>query len=200
MSLTHVWGLFLHPDQEWRSIRNENPSILKFIISYLLFMAAIPAVSGYLGTTITGWQLPGSTEVVRLTESSAAIMSVLAYFATIAAIIAIAGFTHWMARTFDSTPTLGQCIAFIAYTATPLLIGGLSGLLPSLWTAMIVAMVMISWSAYLLYTGLPVFMGIPFERGVIFASSVLCVALVVLVATMAVTVTLWNLGAGPVYI
>ncbi|WP_281648443.1 Yip1 family protein [Parendozoicomonas sp. Alg238-R29] len=199
MSLTHVWGLFMHPDQEWRSIRDEKPTILKFIISYLLLMAAIPAVSGYLGTTITGWRLPGGTEAVRLTESSAAIMSVFAYFATIAAILVISGFTHWMARTFGSTPTLGQCIAFTTYTATPLLIGGLSGLIPSLWTAMIIGTVVICWSAYLLYTGIPVFMDIPFERGVIFASSILCVALVVLVATMATTVTLWNLGAGPVY-
>ncbi|CAM3666613.1 Yip1 family protein [Parendozoicomonas haliclonae] len=200
MSLTHAWGLFTHPNQEWRSIREEQPSVLNFILSYLLLMAAIPAICGYLGTSMTGWQLPGGSETVYLTQQSAAIMSVLAYFATVAAIISIAAFVHWMAKTFDTNPTFAQCLAFTAYTATPLLIGGIAGLVPSLWLATIVGTAMICWSAYLLYTGIPVFMDIPFEKGLVFASSVLCVALVVLVSTMAVTVTLWNLGAGPVYL
>ncbi len=200
MSFAHAWGLFMHPAQEWRSIRNENPTILNFIVTYLLFMAAIPVVCGYLGTTITGWQLHGGSDIVRLTQSSAAIMSVLAYFATLGGILAVAAFTQWMAGTFGSKPSMAQCLAFTGYVATPLFIGGLSGLMPSLWFAMLVGMLTISWSAYLLYTGLPVFMGIPFEQGVIFASSILCVALVTLVSIIAATVTFWNFGAGPIYI
>ncbi len=204
MSMTHALGLLAHPTREWHTIREEScteqPSILNFILTYLLFITAIPAVCGYLGTTLTGWQLPGSPETVYLTHTSAAIIAVLSYFATLAAILATSGFVHWMARTFDVSPSFAQCLTFTAYTATPLLVGGLAALSPSLWLAMIVGIIMIGWSAYLLYTGIPVFMNIPFERGVIFASSVLCVALVVLVATMAISVTLWNLGAGPIYL
>ncbi len=199
MSLTHVPGLFIHPDKEWRSIRNEQYTVIRFLLSYLVFMAAIPATCGYFGTTMTGWQLPGSPDTVYLTRESAMVMSFLAYLAFIAASLFIAGFIHWMARTFGSSPSYAQCLAFSAYTATPLFVAGLAGLAPSLWTAMLAGLVAICWSAYLLYTGLPVFMDIPFERGVTFASSILCVALVILVATMAATVTLWNLGAGPVY-
>ncbi|MCL6271479.1 YIP1 family protein [Sansalvadorimonas sp. 2012CJ34-2] len=199
MSLTHVPGLFMHPDKEWRSIKDEQHSVIKIILTYLIFMAAIPAICGFFGTTATGWQLPGSSDTVYLTSESAITMSTLAYLAMLASIFFIAGFVHWMARTFGSSPSFAQCLAFTAYTASPLFIAGLIGLFPSLWTAMLVGITAISWASYLLYTGLPVFMDIPFERGVIFASSVLCVALVILVATMAATVTLWNLGAGPVY-
>ena len=51
----HVVGLFTHPDQEWREIRGEEESISHMYLTHVLILAAIPAVSAYIGTTQVGW-------------------------------------------------------------------------------------------------------------------------------------------------
>uniref|UniRef100_UPI000F01D0C0 Yip1 family protein n=1 Tax=Pseudomonas viridiflava TaxID=33069 RepID=UPI000F01D0C0 len=91
-------------------------------------------------------------------------------------------FIHWMARTYDATPTLTQCIDFATYTATPLFFGGLAALYPHLWLGMVAGTAAVCYTVYLLYVGLPTFMNIPSEEGFMFSSSVLSVGLVVLVA------------------
>jgi hypothetical protein len=109
------------------------------------------------------------------------------------------GFIHWMARTYDASPSLARCVAFATYTATPLFLGGLAALYPHMWLGMMVGLAAVCYTVYLLYVGLPVFMNIHPDEGFMFSSSVLAVGLVVLVAIMAFTVVLWGIGVGPEY-
>lgn len=196
--INHVWGLFTHPDQEWQEIRGEKESISHMYLSHVLILAAIPVVSAYIGTTQIGWSVAGG-EAVRLTQASALQMTVLSYLAMLAGIAVMGSFIHWMARTYDATPSLSDSVVFAAYCASPLFIGGLAALYPSLWLAMGVGTVAVCYTAYLLYVGIPAFMNIPKEEGFMFSSSVLAVGLVVLVAMMATSVVLWGVGIGPVY-
>lgn len=197
--INHVWGLLTHPNQEWQEIRGEEKKISHLHLTPVLLLAAIPAISAFIGTTQLGWSI-GSGEPVKLTEASALQMTVLSYLAMLAGVAVMGSFIHWMARTYDATPSLERCIVFAAYNATPLFIGGLAALYPHLWLGMIVGTVAISYTVYLLYVGLPTFMNIPRDEGFLFSSSVLAVGLVVLVAIIATSVILWGFGAGPVYI
>ncbi len=124
----HVWGLFTHPDQEWQEIRGEEETISHMYLTHVLILAAIPAVSAYIGTTQVGWAI-GDRAPVMLTEASALQMTVMTYLAMLAGIAVMGAFIHWMARTYDASPNLTQCVVFAAYTATPLFIGGLGGAL-----------------------------------------------------------------------
>ncbi|MEN1831439.1 Yip1 family protein [Pseudomonas lijiangensis] len=195
----HVWGLFTHPDREWRQIRGEEESIGHMYLTHTLILAAIPAVSAYIGTTQIGWAI-GDSPPVMLTHGSAIGMTLMSYISMLLGVAVMGGFIHWMARTYDATPTLAQCVAFATYTATPLFIGGLAALYPHMWLGMLVGTAAICYTVYLLYVGLPTFMDIPEEEGFMFSSSVLAVGLVVLVAIMAFTVVLWGVGVGPEYI
>ena len=123
----------------------------------------------------------------------------MSYLAMLGGVAVMGAFIHWMARTYDATPSLARCVAFATYTATPLFIGGLAALYPHMWLGMIVGTAAICYTVYLLYVGLPTFMNIPTDEGFLFSSSVLAVGLVVLVAIMAFTVIVWGLGVGPVY-
>lgn len=194
----HVWGLFAHPDQEWQEIRGDKETISHMYLSHVLILAAIPAVSAYIGTTQVGWSFGGG-EAVRLTQSSALQMTVLSYLAMLAGVAAMGAFIHWMARTYDARPSLTDTVVFAAYCATPLFIGGLAALYPNLWLAMSVGTLAVCYTAYLLYVGIPAFMNIPKDEGFMFSSSVLAVGLIVLVAMMATSVVLWGFGVGPVY-
>jgi hypothetical protein len=194
----HVWGLFTHPDQEWQEIRGDKETISHMYLSHVLILAAIPAVSAYIGTTQVGWSFGGG-DAVRLTQSSALQMTVLSYLAMLAGVAAMGAFIHWMARTYDARPSLTDTVVFAAYCATPLFIGGLAALYPNLWLAMSVGTLAVCYTAYLLYVGIPAFMNIPKDEGFMFSSSVLAVGLIVLVAMMATSVVLWGFGVGPVY-
>jgi hypothetical protein len=194
----HVWGLFTRPTREWQAIRRtERGGPLQFVPT--LILAAIPPVSAFIGTTQIGWKL-GSGTAVRLTESSALPLTLLSYLAMLAGVVVMGYFIHWMARTYHANPSRSQCIRFAAFTATPLFIGGLAALYPSLWLGMLVGTAAICYTVYLLYAGLPTFMGIHPDEGFLFSSSILAVGLVVLVAMMATSVILWGMGVGPEYI
>jgi hypothetical protein len=194
----HVWGLFTHPDREWKEIRGEEETIRHMYFTHTLILAAIPAVSAYIGTTQVGWVI-GDQPPVMLTHGSALWMTVMSYLSMLGGVAVMGSFINWMARTYDATPTLAQCIAFATYTATPLFVGGLAALYPHLWLGMVVGTAAVCYTVYLLYVGLPTFMNIPSEEGFMFSSSVLAVGLVVLVAIMAFTVVLWGIGVGPQY-
>ena len=194
----HVWGLFTHPDREWKQIRGEEETIRHMYFTHTLILAAIPAISAYIGTTQVGWVI-GDRAPVMLTQGSALWMTFMSYISMLAGVAVMGSFIHWMARTYDASPTLAQCIAFATYTATPLFIGGLAALYPHLWLGMLVGTAAVCYTVYLLYVGLPTFMNIPPEEGFMFSSSVLAVGLVVLVAIMAFTVVLWGIGVGPEY-
>lgn len=135
-----------------------------------------------------------------LTPASALQMTVLSYLAMLVGVAVMGAFIHWMARTYDASPSLTECIVFAAYTATPLFIGGLAALYPHLWLGMVIGTAAICYTVYLLYVGIPTFMNIPQDEGFLFSSSVLAVGLVVLVAMIAASVIFWGMGVGPVYI
>lgn len=197
--IQNVVGLLTNPDKAWRSIKAGEMTLGPIYLVHVLVLAAIPAVSAYIGTTQVGWTI-GTLEPVKLTQASALQMTALTWLAMLAGVAVMGAFIHWMSRTYDANPTITECVIFAAYTATPLFIAGLAALYPDLWLAMIAGTIAICYTTYLLYQGIPIFMGIPEEEGFLFASSILAVGLVVLVGMMATAVIFWGLGIGPVYL
>ncbi|CAM3899376.1 MULTISPECIES: Yip1 family protein [Shewanella] len=197
MILNHLMGLYTHPKEEWHTIE-KNHEALRSSLSHVLLIALIPAVCTYLASTMFGWNL-GVSDPLFLTKQSALMMSISMYFGLIAGVFALAYLAYWMAKTFDAQPSYTQAIELAAYTATPLFMVGLAALYPALWFMMIVGLVGLTYSVYLLYTGVPIIMNIPEEKGFIYASSVVTAGLVLLVALMASSVILWSFGLGPMY-
>ena len=196
MVLNHVWGLFAHPKDEWKSIKGERCSVGKCYCSHVLLLAAIPAVAGYIGTTQVGWSF-GGFEVHRLTVSSATQIALLTYLTMLIAVFSLGLAIRWMGQTYGSKQTLPQAIALAAYSATPLWIMGFFFLYPVLWVNMLIGLPALAYTVYLLYTGVPVMMGVNQERGFLFASAVLAVGLVMLVAVLGAMAMLWSMGIGP---
>lgn len=200
MILSHVWKLITAPEIGWAIIRNNPRGMVHLYLGQIIWLAAIPALATYYGTTAVGWSLPGRQDVVRLTPESAAWMAGLAWLAMIAGVGIMGWAVQWMSQTFGSKPSLLQSTAFSSYTAMPLFLAGICGLYPSLWLVLLAGTLATSASAWLLYTGLAPFMKIPKEQGFIYASAILCIGLVILVALMITTVIFWGMGMGPEYL
>ena len=193
----HMFGLLYHPRSEWALIRRERAgSITQVFVRNLLFLALIPPVSLFIGTTQMGWSIAGGA-VTKLTPESALPMAVAFYFALLAGVAFVAYCTLWMERTFGASASFERCLIFTIYTSTPMFLAGFVGMAPILWLDVLVVLAATCYSVYLMYSGVPIFMDIPEERGFIFASSILTVGLCALVGCMAITVILWGMGIGP---
>ncbi len=191
MYLHHLLGVFYHPRDEWRLIREEHYSLARCFTSHIVVMAAIPPLAAFIGTTVVGWSIGGG-EFVKLTAGSALPIAIAFYFALLAGVALMTGLTHWMKRSYGSDPSLDDCMVLIAFTATPMFVAGLSALVPILWLNVLIGMAALVHTIYLLYTGTPVIMNIPEDRAFIFSTSILTVGLVVLVGTMAMSAVLWG--------
>ena len=197
MILNHIWGLYTHPKDEWHTIEKRHESFY-YSMLHILTVGLIPSLSAYYASAYIGWSI-GAGDLIKLTQNSAAIMAVGMYVALIVGVFILAYLIHWMAKTFDSDPDYTQSLELAAYTATPLLMVGLASLYPVLWFFSLAGIAALSYSVYLLYSGIPIMMNIPEEKGFIYASSVVTCGLVLLVALMAGSVMLWTLGFGPEY-
>jgi len=161
-----------------------------------MVLAAIPAISGFIGTTQFGWQI-GVGDPVKLTLASAGMISIMYYFAMLVGVYAIGWMIHWMGKTYDADVPLAQCVVLAAYTATPLFLIGIMELYPVLWLNMVVGIVALAYTVFLLYSGVPIMMDISEDRGFLFSSAVLAVGLVAFVGLLAVTALLWGMGLEP---
>ncbi|RUO18655.1 Yip1 family protein [Aliidiomarina haloalkalitolerans] len=198
MILNHIWGLYAHPVEEWKTIDQRHES-LRFSLSHILLVALIPCFAAYFASAKIGWNI-GARESIFMTESSAMLMAVFMYFGLIAGVLALAYLIHWMAKTFGAAPTLTQSLELAAYTATPVLMSGIAALYPELWFVAMVFLAGVAYSVYLLYTGVPILMHIPEERGFIYASSVVTAGLILMVVLMAATVIAWTNGFIPTFV
>lgn len=197
MILNHLWGLYAHPKEEWQTIEKRHES-LTYSLTHILIVALIPAITSYYSAAHLGWSI-GVGDVIKLTEQSAMMMSIGMYLALVAGVLGLAYLVHWMAQTFDAKPSFTQSLELAAYTATPLFMVGFAALYPVLWFVMMIGLAGLTYSVYLLYSGVPIIMKIPEEKGFIYASSVVTCGLVLLVIIMAASVILWSMGFGPEY-
>ncbi|PSW19462.1 YIP1 family protein [Photobacterium sanctipauli] len=195
MILGHLFGLYTHPKQEWRTIDKEHEGV-QSSLSHVMLIALLPPTFAFISSVFIGWRI-GVGEPIYLTQGSALAMSVAMYFALIAGVFALAYLTYWMSHTFGSTPTYTQALELASYTATPLFMVSIAAIYPQVWFLMIAGLIGIAYSVYLLYTGVPILMHIPEERGFIYSSSIVTCGLVLLVSIIAGSVILWNLGIGP---
>ena len=198
MILNHLWGLYAHPKEEWHNIDERHESYF-YSLSHIAIISLIPALACYYASAYLGWSI-GVGELIKLTKQSAMVMSVGMYFGLMVGVVALAVLIHELAKTFDANPTYTQSLELAAYTATPLFMVGFAALYPALWFVMLVGFAGLSYSVYLLYSGVPILMHIPEDKGFIYSSSVVTCGLVLLVILMAASVIAWSNGLGPVYI
>jgi len=198
MFIQHIIGLLTDPTSEWEKIREEQKSSEKRGVGFVFILAAIPAISGYIGTTQVGWRI-GVGEPIRITGDSAISIAIIYYLALIVGVFSIGWVIHLLGKAYEVVRPLPLCIALAAYTATPLFLIGLMEVYPVLWLNMLLGLPALAYTVYLLYSGLPIMMEIPAERGFLYSSAVMAVGLVALVSLLGMTAILWGMGLQPVF-
>ncbi|PXF32076.1 membrane protein [Pokkaliibacter plantistimulans] len=192
--MNHIWGLLHHPDREWRSINSEGETISHLYTHHVLWLAAIPVISAYIGTTQVGWTL-GGEKAVQVSMLDGLWLGIMFYVLIIGAVGLVGGVIHWMARHLPERPDLQQCVVFAGYIATPMFLSGLFALYPIAWLCFLAVLCGVCYTGYLLYIGTPSFLGISRKQGFILSSTTLGIGVLVLEALLAVVVLLWSMGS-----
>ncbi len=198
MFIQHIIGLFSNPTNEWERIREQQKSSDRSGVGFVFILAAIPAISGYIGTTQVGWRI-GVGDPIRITGESAISIAIIYYLALIIGVFSIGWVIHLLGKAYEVEKPLPLCIALAAYTAMPLFLIGIMQVYPVLWLNMLMGLPVLAYTVYLLYSGLPIMMEIPAERGFLYSSAILAVGLVALVSLLAMTALLWGMGLQPVF-
>lgn len=197
--LHHSVGILTRPTEEWIRLAEVDETGQAILLLYPMIWAILPAVAWYWGTTHVGWTVGSGNDVIRLTESSAMLISFLFYSGMVTCVGIIGYFVHWMSATYGADSSITKGIMIASMCSTPLFVAGAVGFYPILWLDMLIGVFAVSWSTYLLYAGIPIVMRIPETRGFLFASAVVAIALVILVCLLVATTLLWEWGAMPAF-
>ena len=200
MLLSHIPGMFTHPDQEWEAIRKEHTGPVK-MAAYICILALVAPLCAYVSTTQYGWQI-GDGQLVFLSQSSAMTLSFLAYIAMVAGVYVLGIMIDWMSRNYGSEHDdyAANGIALMAYSCTPLFLVGFAALYPEPWVNVACYLAAACYAAYLMYDGLPHILRIPEDQAFFFVGAILTVALVYLVSTIIGSVIIWSVGIGPEFV
>jgi hypothetical protein len=178
---TRVKGILTNPRAEWLTIAAEPDDVAAIYRNYIVFLAAIPAISMFLGLTIFGVPLSG-----RYGISTALGSAVAMYISSLVAPFIAAVVLEKLAPRFQSSGSTAQALKLVAYASTPVWVAGVCYVLLTLAPLAVIAAL---YAVYLLYVGVPVLMKTPHDRVVPFmvvAALVIVVLNVVLRSIVAV--------------
>ena len=193
--LQRVLDILMRPRDTWLQIDAEDGNPGRIYLGYLVFLAAIPAVAGFIGYSLIGVGAFGIS--VRVPVVQGLVSMVVGYVLSLAMVYVLALIANMLAPRFQAQQDMGSAFKLVAYASTAGMLGGVFSILPSLAMLGLLAAL---YSVYLLYTGIPVLMKAPQEKTVGYtAALVVCgilAGIVVGLATSLVTPGARGLGAG----
>lgn len=148
-----VQSLLLKPAETWQQIDAEPLDIGKVYREYLVILAAIPALCGFVGLSLIGTSVFGVH--IRISILNGIAHALLSFGLTLGGIYLMGLVITKLAPHFKGTGDSASGFKLAAYSSTPSLLGGVFALLPPL---AILGIFTSLYSLYLLYLGLPVLM------------------------------------------
>ena len=171
---TRVRNILLTPNTEWPAIAEEPAQVGAVVTGYVMPLAAIGAIAGFIGGSLVGMSLPflGTYRVPIMTGLAGAVFTFV--FAIIGVFI-LAFIINALAPTFGAQKDSNRAFKVAVYSYTPAWIAGALQILPALGVLGIIAAL---YGLYLLYLGLPALMKVPQEKAIGYTAVVVVCAIV----------------------
>jgi hypothetical protein len=171
--LGRVKGILLTPETEWAAIEHEPGTPAYLFPHYVVYLAAIPPLAGFIGSSIIGVAGPGGT--VRVPLFAGLLGAVMAYVLSFAIVYAVAIIIDQLAPRFDGQKDFANALKVTVYAFTPYWVLGICQMIPGLRFVGYVAGL---FGIYLLWLGLPRLMKVPPERTVGYVAATAACAVV----------------------
>lgn len=144
-----VQSILLKPKEEWVRIKGESATVADLFMSYALVLAAIPAVSQFLGNVLIGRRLP-FVGYYKWSVGRALSSAVFTYLFSLAAVYLFALIINALAPNFASPQNMVSALKLAVYSMTPGWVAGIFYIIPGLWILGILAGL---YGLYILYLG-----------------------------------------------
>lgn len=155
-----VTRILKQPKLEWPVIEAEPTDIATLYRSYVVPLAAIPAICGFIGMVVIGISLPFVGRY-RYGVGEALRVEAYQYIGQLIGCYVSAFIVAKLAPTFSSRDDQVQALKLVAYSMTPVWIAGVLYLIPMLSVLILFAAI---YGIYLYYLGVPVLMKTPQEK------------------------------------
>lgn len=188
--------MIFEPAEAFAKLPGAHVSSADIFFGYTIWLLICPPVFLWVGGYLFGWHIGGS-DPLRLPIPALTISSILYCAALIFGFFSTVFLSCWMAKSYDADASPGTHIALISIVGTPLAIISAIHLFPHIAVNMLAIIIAISWSMYLLYTGLPVALNTTPEKGMLMSSSLVGWLLVAAVSLLGMTLMVWVSGYGP---
>ena len=184
--IDRVKKILTDPKREWPIIAAEPTTTEKLYSSYIVPLAAIPAIAGFIGSSIIGSSMP-FVGAYRVGIITGLVTAFLTFVLTLVMVYVAAMIVDKLAPTFDSTPNQIQALKLVAYSYTAAWVASVFTAIPLLF---LIAFLGSLYTIYLFYVGLPVTMKTPESKVipymVVSAVAVICLSILVGVFTAAI--------------
>jgi len=176
-----VKKILLTPRAEWSVIDGEAATTSSIYAGYVVPLAAIPAIAGFVGLSLVGVHTFGMS--IRVGIGAGITGAVVRYVLSLVAVYALALIIDALAPTFGGTRSTIQALKVAAYASTASWVAGIFMLLPALSVLGLLGL----YSLYLLYLGLPALMKAPQEKAAGYTVVVVLCAIVLFIVVGLIT-------------
>jgi hypothetical protein len=173
--LGRVKGILLTPETEWAKIEPEPGTPAYLFPHYVVYLAAIPPLAGFIGSSVIGVAVPGGT--LRVPLFAGLLGAVIAYLLSFAVVYAVAIIIDQLAPQFKGQRDFANALKVTVYAFTPYWVLGICQMIGGL---RFVGYVGALFGIYLLWLGLPRLMKAPADRAVPYVATVAACAIVAL--------------------
>lgn len=153
-------AILMTPKTEWPVIATEPATVADLYKNYIVVLAAIPAVFGFIKGSMIGYSAFGYSVKAPLMMGITSM--ILTYALSLAVVYLMALIVDALAPSFAGEKNFVQALKLVAYSYTATWIAGAAIILPFLGSVIVIAAAI--YGFYLLYLGLPHTMKCPPER------------------------------------
>lgn len=176
-------NICLTPKTEWPIIEGEQATFQGLITSYILPLAALGAIAGFIGSVVVGYSIPFIGGTVRTGVISGIVTAVLTLGLAVAGVFILGFIIDALAPSFGAQKNQMQAIKVATYAYTPAWLAGVLSIIPALG---ILGALISLYAFYLLYLGLQKVMKSPEDKAIGYTVVVAICAIVVSVVLGAV--------------
>ena len=180
--IERVKAIILKPRETWAVIKEEEVTSTQLMREYVMILAAIPAVAGFIGKSIVGMKIPFYGRY-HFPLGRGLLWVIVEYILSLVGVYVVAKVINFLATNFNAVKDDTKAFKVAAYAWTPAFIAGIFSLIPDLSVLGILGL----YSLYLIYLGLPYLMECPSEKALGYTVTIIIAVIVIYVLIGVIT-------------